>query len=136
MIYESIFVHFNKRRKKKMSKKKCQGHHDASLYDSENNFLFSYGGVEINAVCHQDLLCSSFFCAISPGARDVTQRACDATHLGVVNDEVPRRPYVTCPVWPIAAVRSSANPRSELCKHYARMTSIKSMRLCWRLTRR
>lgn len=50
--------------RKKKCQKKFQGHHDASLYYSENNFRFSYGGVEINAVCHQDLLCSSLFCGM------------------------------------------------------------------------
>lgn len=72
MIYESIFVHFNKRWKKKKCQKKFQGHHDASLYYSENNFRFSYGGVEINAVCHQDLLCSLFFLCIYCRSRSVT----------------------------------------------------------------
>lgn len=39
MIYESIFVHFNKRRKK-MSKKYMQRYHDASLYHSEKKKRF------------------------------------------------------------------------------------------------
>lgn len=70
--------------RKKMSKKKFQGHHDASLYYSENNFRFSYGGVEINAVCHQDLLCSLFFVHLLP------EPFCDGDVIsfGVLNVEV------------------------------------------------
>lgn len=105
----------------KKCQKKFQGHHDASLYYSENNFRFSYGGVEINAVCHQDLLCSLFFVHLLP------EPFCDGDVIsfGVLNVEV------LCGV--TERVRCSGQPAviaflqivaPQLCKHwYARPSS-------------
>lgn len=77
----------------KKCQKKFQGHHDASLYYSENNFRFSYGGVEINAVCHQDLLCSLFLCIYCRRRSNRWRHLLRRTEWrGFM------RPWVTCPV--------------------------------------
>lgn len=84
MIYESIFVHFNKREEKKMSKKYMQGHHDASLYDSERSFSFFFflRKRRINALCHQE----GFQCCLVP-LGDVSRLFLQTRATGVVFSE-------------------------------------------------